>query len=252
MIKIQLCPPEELENPLWFVPDVLVAVVVIVAAYMGAQWYLGTIQEQVDVVEASTASLRESTAKLKPDLVRFDSLKVDIATLNARLSALRSITTSKFVRFKPLIVFEHFQNLRPEGVWFKSLKVGVSGADKFELSGQAFDNLLVAEFLTAVRSTDTQEKDDGDMRTQVGFADLELVETRLSDAAGRGALAELAGYPHFSILGRFIERGKIQQGSGIRVGAPSGSGSAPPPVPKPAAPPAPVSQRDQDDDTTRF
>ncbi len=268
MIKIQLCPPEELENPLWWVPDVAVAVLVVAAGYLGAQYYLGTIQEQVDTVETQAKSLKDSTEALKPDLERFKTLDGDIAALNTKLNALKKITVSKIARYKPLIAVEHFQNLRPEGVWFKSLKIGINGKDEFDLVAQAFDNLIIAEFMTAIRATDSQDKDDGDLRTQVAFTELALADSVLGQPGGQqqggpegegggGASRSLAAYPTFHLKGRFVERtgpalplgdGAAGSGSGSGSGKPRGSGA------KPAAKPAQpvISQGPDNDDNVKF
>lgn len=228
MIKIQLCPPEELENPHWWAADVAVAAIILIAAYFGSNWYLGTIQEEIDRVEASAQSLKESTIKLKPDLERFKTLDADIVALNTKLKALQKVTVSKIARYKPLIAVEHFQNLRPEGVWFKALKIGINGKDDFDLIGQGFDNLIIAEFMTAIRATDSQDKDEGDLRTQVSFTDLGLAESVLGKQTATisglpDGFAELAKYPTFHIMGHFIER--TEGATAIGSGSGSGSGS---------------------------
>ena len=151
--------------------------------------------------------------KLNPDLERFKGLDKDIQTLNIKLDALKNITVSKISKYKPVIVLEHLQNLKPDGVWFSHVAIGTSlpplerdkeGAngnaipesldakgsapvdnDSFEVVGQAFDNLLTAELMTAIRSTGSQELDEGDLRTQVFFADLALRRSRSPRRAPR-------------------------------------------------------------------
>ncbi len=227
MIKIQLCPREELESQYWWAFDVGVGIAALFAAYIGVQYYLGTIQERIDSVDEKAASLVESTKRLQPDLERFKMLDKDIKALNVKLDALKKITVSKISRYKPVIVVEHFQNLKPEGVWFKSFKVGAAGnKDEFELRGQAFDNLLVAEMMTAMRATETQEKDDGDLRTQVRFAELMIEETQIGrEGGGGGSFPELATYPEFRIKGKFADHGGKDAVGPFGEGAESGEGS---------------------------
>jgi len=226
MIKINLCPIDELENQYWYVPDLVVTALVGVAVFLALQFYLGTIQNEIDVVLADVASLEESTANLSPDLERFKHLGKDISDLNSKLNALTSITVSKIAKYKPVIVLEHLQNLRPEGVWFESVRIGfgdpvakggAAGAtnqppdqaaseDSFEIRGQAFDNILTAEFMTAIRSTDSQDIDSADLRTQVYFNDLTLVEANIGKGSSARGFAELALFPVFSVRGYFRER----------------------------------------------
>src|SRR4051812_12451807 len=99
MIKINLCPIDELESQYWYVPDVAVAVVIAIVAFLGVQYYLGTIQEQIDVARSNVQSLNENTTKLAPDLERFKNLKKDVDELNNKLNALKAITVSKISKY---------------------------------------------------------------------------------------------------------------------------------------------------------
>lgn len=234
MIKINLCPIDELESQYWYVPDLAVAVVVAIASFLGVQYYLGTIQEQIETTAASTQSLTDNTEKLAPVLARFKDLNRDIEELKTKLDALQAITVSKISKYKPVIVIEHFQNLKPEGVWFDSLKVGSpDNPASFELKGQAFDNVLTAELMTALRSTESQEPDEADLRTQVFFNKLALDNAVVLNTSPEG-FPELVSYPEFLIKGEFKERGFM-------------------PTPAMQADEAKtVSQREDSDDTTRF
>lgn len=206
MIKINLCPVDELENPYWYAPDLASILIVAIAAYLGVQYYFGTIEDQIAAVQSETIDKRQAEQRLKPALERFKNLKSNIADLNGRIQALQSITVSKVSRYKPVIVAEHLQNLKPEGVWYQSLKIGTKAdATLFELEGQAFDNILVAELMTSMRSTANQELDEADLRTQIYFGDLTLTETGLKSGSG-GAFPELSGYPTFFVKGKFKER----------------------------------------------
>jgi Tfp pilus assembly protein PilN len=228
MIKINLCPIDELESQYWYVPDLAVAAVVAIVSFLGVQYYLGTIQEQIDTTQASIASLKESTERLAPDLVRFKDLQKNVAELNQKLDALKVITVSKISKYKPVIVVEHFQNLKPDGVWFESLRIGAdTDPVGFEVKGRAFDNVLTAEFITALRSTESQEPDESDLRTQVYFNGLMLENTQVSDGAPEN-FPELIGYPEFTIKGRFQERGVMPsmpvQDPDSRISQTSGEG----------------------------
>jgi hypothetical protein len=206
VIKINLCPLDELESQYWYLPDLAVAAVCLLASFLGVQYYLGTIQEEIDKVTESKVSLEDSYQKLAPDLERFKDLDADIAALNSKLQALRSITVSKISKYKPVIVTEHLQNLKPEGAWYTEIKVGIDGKDGFELKGQAFDSLLIAELLGAIRSTELQEVDESDLRTQVYFTDIQLDAVAVPKAAPK-VFREMKPFPEFSIKGRFSERG---------------------------------------------
>jgi len=105
-----------------------------------------------------------------------------------------------------VIVTEHLQNLKPEGVWYTEIVVGTEGADTFSIKGQAFDNLLIAELMSSIRATELQDVDDADLRTQVYFTGIELENTAVPKTAPK-TFRELQPYPEFQIKGRFVERG---------------------------------------------
>lgn len=204
MIKINLCPVDELRSPYWLVPDVAMVLTVALAAYLGVQYYLGGIQDEIDVANEHVASLQTSTRQLEPEVERFKGLQANIELLNKKLSALKSITVSKISKYKPVIVLEHLQNLKPEGAWFQSLRYGVTTPEQLEIQGGAFDNILTAELITALRATESQEPDDGDLRTQVYFSGLILEQSTLV-RTGTG-FPDLRNYAEFSLRGQVLER----------------------------------------------
>jgi Tfp pilus assembly protein PilN len=213
MIKINLCPIDELESPYWWVPDVAAVVVIATAAFFAVQWHLGQIQDEIDEVKASVDEITANEQKLAADLRRYDNMEKDERELETKLAALQSITVSKIGKYMPLIVVEHLANLRPEGIWYHYFKVDESTGKTFELKGQGFDNLLVAELMTALKSTASQEADDADLRTLVYFDNVLLDQTGTPQQAPAG-FPELGVYPEFMIRGEFLERGKSGGGRG--------------------------------------
>ena len=204
MIKINLVPVDELENQLWWVADAAVLLIVACASFFASQWYLGTIQEQTDEISARASGLEDSIRSLESEVSKFDGLTEKEATLNATLKALQNITgDTKIKKFEPVIVLEHLQNLKPEGIWFSKLELGKR--DKtFKIFGQGFDNLLLAEFMTGIRSTETQEKDDSDLRTHIFFAELELVNSAVGSAST--TFPDVGTFPSFELSGKVYDK----------------------------------------------
>jgi Tfp pilus assembly protein PilN len=205
MIKVNLCPVEELESPYWYVPDLAVVITVAMAGYFGVQYYLGTIQEEVDKISQNIASLETSTKQLEPDLKRFQTLDQDVKKLNEKLIALQSITVSKIERIKPLIALEHLQNIKPIGVWYQSLEIGIGSPSSFKVAGQSFDNVRTAEFMMALRSTESQEVEPTDLRSQVYFTGLSLKAAELKKGEVLG-FPDLRDLPSFEITGLYVDR----------------------------------------------
>lgn len=184
MIRVNLNPKEELESQIWFLPDLLVLLLVFLVAYSFVEGQLASVQDQITQTIASRDDFNEKTKKIQPDLEKFKNLGKDKENLLVKLRALQAITGSRIAKFKPLIAIEHLQNLKPESVWLTSLT-----ADDAQLNfeAMALDNILVAEFITALKSTQFQDIDPADLRTQVFFSSVNLSGTAVVGAAAVGA-----------------------------------------------------------------
>lgn len=181
MININLSPIEERENKLWYLPDLIIFLVILAGIYYGVGFYLETIEDNIASVNQEKRELEENHRRLKPDLDRFERLKKENEQLQKKLNSLKQITISKISRYKPVILLEHLQNLKPEGVWFTYLK-DESDSSIIRLTGRSFDSLLVAEFMSALHATKMQELDSTDLRTQVYFSTAYLGKVSIKGA----------------------------------------------------------------------
>ena len=225
MITVNLCPIDELENQYWYVPDLVVLVLVGIMAFAGVNYYHDGMREEMDKLTAEQQSKTESVTKLMPDLERFKNLGSEISELDSKVKALQAITVSHVAKYKSLIVLEHLHNLKPDGVWLNSLRIGSEGKkaeapvgaqalnpektaedETFEINGQAYDNILTAEYITAIRSTGSQDADAADPRTLIYFSDLDLKQAEIGKLLGLGDFAEMSKFPSFILNGRFAER----------------------------------------------
>ena len=176
MIRINLTGESGQRFDPRYLIDIIVLLGVFAVGHYGMEYYLSVAKECINIVQSETDGVTASLEKLKTETSRFESLEGDIKTLTNKIDAIRSITVSVFERYKPLIVLEHLQVLQPDGLWYDSLKMT---DDQVEIAGAAFDNMLIAEFLTALDSTKTQELDPVDLRTQVYFDFAKLKDTQL-------------------------------------------------------------------------
>lgn len=157
---------DEMHGGTWYVFDLVVLTAVAGASYFGIQYYMGAAKESIEIVESETKSVRDSISKLQKSINKFNTLEADIKQLSSKVEAIKSITVSVFEKYKLIIVLEHLQLLQPSGVWYDSLSVK---DENLKIKGAAFNNILVAEFLTALESTKTQEVDPVDLRTYIYF-----------------------------------------------------------------------------------
>jgi len=174
LIRINLTPPARLKNKFWFIPELVLILAVGGASYGGVQWYLGSIEDQTRAVQSETENITRDIAKLRPDIEKYEQILKQIEVLKSKLESLDSLTSSKVARFLPIILLEQLQNLKPEGLWFKSYKQN-SKSQEISIDGGSFDSLLIAEFMTALDETKKVKMDITNARTFIYFPTVELV-----------------------------------------------------------------------------
>ena len=201
MIKINLTPVDELENPFEFLPDGFA----IVAAFAACYWYMGNLEQekltQIEEVEQETAQVRRSYNNIKGDLEKFKDMENQVGTLNSKIESLRQITVSKLSKYELVILLEHLQTLKPDGLWYEKIKVDSDGK-KIEAEGKSFDPILVAEFMSGLDQTKIQKVDPVDVRTQVYFDNVEVVSVTQQPKAQGGNVEDainLENYPAYKL-----------------------------------------------------
>lgn len=191
MIKINLTPEEELQNPLWYVPDLIVVVVICVSGFFSAQYLLTIVESDKNLIEAEIVTVESRTAELDQDVKAYDAEMAHMNKLQEKLRGVGDLSSSKVQKYEPIIAVEHLQNLKPAGVWFNEFRFdvldkhnmteGSHDGGQIVISGYSLDNLIVAEFITALRATQTQDTDPSDFRTLVYFSKINLKWTNLDD-----------------------------------------------------------------------
>lgn len=202
MIKINLTPVEELENPLWWIPDAIILAVLVMITFSGTYLYMDLTRNEISKIKGRQNLALSEIEALRPDLERYDDLNDKVNTLESRKNSLMRITDSKLIRYLPLILLENLQTLKPEGLWFRSVgfieaenpdnnlgnadgtnnPTGTNLAEvqgkefpvQIELVGNAFDNIIIAEFMTSLKSTQNQAFERADVRTQLFFSKVQL------------------------------------------------------------------------------
>lgn len=121
MIKINLTPVEELENPYWWIPDLSVLLLTLAISLGGVYIYVSSVEAEIAAQEADKNRMAAETQALASEVERYNSLNQKIEQLESKKFSLKRITESKLVRFLPIILLENIQNLKPAGVWLTAL-----------------------------------------------------------------------------------------------------------------------------------
>ena len=212
MININLTPVEELENPLWWIPDLIGFGVSAVFAFIAFQIYFGIIQTQVDDNNDRIAAFDRQSNLMRTDISQFNNLNEKISKLESKKTSLLRITESKLIRYLPVILLENLQNLKPDGLWFNRVSfvdVEKSGNENsedntvdngtnlaevsegdfpvaIEVEGSSFSNTIIAEFMTSLKATKNQDADPSDVRTQLFFSQVDIELTELEQRVENG------------------------------------------------------------------
>ncbi len=121
MIKVNLTPFEELDNPRWWIPDALALAVIILLTFGGVYLYIDSIEREIAAEEVEKQNMVTETANLQGEVSKFNDMNKKIAALDNRKNSLKRITESKLIRYLPVILMENIQNLKPDKVWLKGI-----------------------------------------------------------------------------------------------------------------------------------
>jgi Tfp pilus assembly protein PilN len=121
MIKINLTPFEELDDPRWWVPDAIILAIIIVLSFGSTYLYLDIVEQEIVARETEKSNMATETQAMQTEVSKFNDLNQKIATLDTRKVALKRITESKLMRYLPVILMENIQNLKPDKVWLTGL-----------------------------------------------------------------------------------------------------------------------------------
>lgn len=232
MIKINLAPHEEVESGYWWLLDAIAFVLVLFGSMYGADYMLISTQEEIAQLRDETNRIQENSRDLDSKVAQYNELLGKIEKDNSIRKSLVKITQSKLTRYMPIILLEHIQNLKPEGVWLTSVSfqsAGISGTDNdsggidegvaqgadgneygkntIVIQGQAFDNIILAEFMTNLKATQMQEVDKTDLRTQLFFNLIDLNFSRLETVnVGEEDTTSMPSVIGFELAVTYLER----------------------------------------------
>lgn len=178
MIKINLTPITEMESQYWWVPDVAAFLIAFLLTGQLTSYLLETTKLETQTIITDTDEIRASINEINPQIERYKNIEREIATLNNKLNALKLITITKPERFRTIIVLEHLNNLKPEGLWYQKIAMDSPSPNKVTIEGASFDSLMVAEFMTSLKSSALTQVDPGDIRSQVVFDNIKLINTK--------------------------------------------------------------------------
>lgn len=181
-VKLNLAPPETRESKLWFLGDAIIIFVAFILSYSYYELEIEKIRNKISAVNQEISVLIANTKKLEKNVKRYEELKKEEDFLLSKIEAVKEITVSKIARFKPVILLELLQILKPEGVWFTSYNDNSSGSS-INITGKATDYLIVSEFIATLRATENQPVDPNDLRSQIYFSNIYLKKVNIENAS---------------------------------------------------------------------
>ncbi len=205
MIKIQLAPYDELEDKNWWVPDAMALVLALFLSNFLVSSYVDRLENEILEIQAQTEEFNRSIAAIQPEIAVFKGIENKISELKAVISALSSITVSRLTKYRPVVVLEQIQALKPDGLWFTSIKEDTA-ARKITISGFAFDSILIGQFMSELGATKLQRFDPSDIRSQLNFSQVKLKIFENSKSGSVLDEVQPNGFSKFDIYMNFEER----------------------------------------------
>ncbi len=196
MIKINLTPELELESTYWYLPSVAIILVVAACGFFYAEYVVSDMRAQQITMDNDSREFVEKLAKIQSDVSRFAAIDESVKSRKQKLKILQDITGKKLERFKPVLIMDVLQVIKPAGVWFRSLEITNRGAD-VSIDGGSFDNIILAEFLTNIKVTASQKISISDIRTQIYFADMDFRFSR--QATGDDLFRDIGSHYRFQL-----------------------------------------------------
>jgi competence CoiA-like predicted nuclease len=203
MIKIQLAPADEVDSGPWALPDGIVMALIGAIAYFGVTYYLDSIREETAKTTAQAEQWKLDYKKQEPRIQQFQTLNSDVDMLNRRIEAIKKISVSKISRFFSVLFLDNMQTVRPEGLWFSKFTLSDDG--KFQVIGGTTDNLLLAEFMLTMRESMNVTTVNTDLRTQVGYSNIQLIKSNLSRTSD-SVFKDVTNYIQYELRGTFAEK----------------------------------------------
>lgn len=191
MVRINLAPFEETENHLWWVVDAVAVVLIFAITLSGVNSHFAVIEDEIDHYNQEASRYQEKNRSLQSDVDRVRELEGQKDSLLDMKRSAQNITNSKLTKYLPVILIEHIQNLKPDGVWLTSLVVDAGSEESDDVaqspegqtqasrrtlivSGEALESTILAEFMTQIKATKNQEVDPADLRTRVFFSFIDM------------------------------------------------------------------------------
>jgi hypothetical protein len=225
MIRINLAPIDEIEDRHWWIPDVVTFFVLFALTIAGGNYYLGLKRAEVDRLVDEERNLVSSIESMTGEVQKHDELEAKIANLDNLRASFSKITQSKLERYLPLVLLEHIQTLKPDGVWLTGIYFKTENKPNgrpepveppppppvdpnappqdpmaeaqtppattpappvipppprnrirrdIEITGRAFDHVILAEFMTLLKATRNQDYHQYDVRSQIFFDEIGL------------------------------------------------------------------------------
>ena len=182
MIKINLIPYDQFVDKKWYIKAL--GYILFFSLLISLCTYFFIIKKKqisIDDTNNQIIIFRNKSLLLSNYSKNYKNLDLEIKILDRKILAIKKIDLSSLTKFSPIIVVEHLQNLKPEGIWFTNINVK-GHLKRIELTGGSFDNILVSDFISNLKSTNRIDiKPESDLRSRVYFSRISLEKiTKLS------------------------------------------------------------------------
>ena len=193
MIDINLKPYDDSSYKRMWLYDILIILIVGGAGLFLLHLYNNNISSDISLYEGRIIASQAKLKELHSYALDYDYRDEHLHVLQEKIAELRYIKISPLERYKPVILIEHLQNLLPPQIWLSSIKYDDYNSS-INVKGMGYNNLIISKFMHALKSTQSHDFNENELRSQVYFSDINILNISVANDI---LFPYLKDYPQF-------------------------------------------------------
>ena len=154
MIRINLLPFRAARKRENIRQQVSIFILLIIFLVLGLSYYSILLDKKIKTIQSKIVSVEQKIAKVKKDALRVNQIKKAISVYKKKVKTIQSL---KRRRREIIVLLDNMTELIiPERMWLGNLNIK---RNKVVISGTAFDQKIVADFMTKLEESPLFKKD---------------------------------------------------------------------------------------------
>lgn len=152
-----------------------------------AAWYFienesEKFNNQTTIIEREEQKINKKLKDLSGESKKYYSLSNRIQIINNKILSINTLTSNLIRHYKPILVIELLQLLRPENLWFYYIEHDHNNSI-IKIGGSALENEMIANYITTLKKTKNKNRLDSNLISQIYFSNTSLESISKSSSA---------------------------------------------------------------------